>query len=114
MANTAPRLSNNVISVVSKTKDSISIRWTKATDAETPSSRLLYTVTWCKTPYVWDNNVRKIGERIYDNDSYTIKGLDPDSAYDTLFMLEMRVAGKTVMLKRLSPLLLLMFLTLFL
>lgn len=84
MANTAPRLSNNVISVVSKTKDSISIRWTKATDAETPSSRLLYTVTWCKTPYVWDNNVRKIGERIYDNDSYTIKGLDPDSTYDII------------------------------
>lgn len=84
MANTSPRLTNNVVTVVAKTKDSISIRWTKATDAETPSSRLLYTVTWCKTPYVWDNNVRKIGERIYDNDSYTIKGLEPDCAYDII------------------------------
>ena len=84
MANTQPKLSNNVVTVVSKTKDSISIRWTKATDAETPSNKLLYTVTWCKTPYVWDNNVRKIGDRIYDNDSYTIKGLDPDCTYDII------------------------------
>jgi len=84
MANTAPKLSNNVVTVVGKTKDSISIRWTKATDAESPSSKLLYTVTWCKTPYVWDNNVRKIGDRIYDNDSYTIKGLDPDCSYDII------------------------------
>ena len=84
MANTAPKLSNNVIFVDSKTTDSISIRWTKATDAESPSSKLLYTVTWCKTPYVWDNNVRKIGERIYDNDSYTIKGLAPDCSYDII------------------------------
>ena len=84
MANTAPRLSNNVISVVGKTKDSITIRWTKATDAETPSKKLLYTVTWCKTPYRWDPRFRKIGERIYDNDSYTIKGLSPDCAYDII------------------------------
>ena len=84
MANTAPKLSNNVVTVVAKTRDSISIRWTKATDAETPNSKLLYTVTWCKTPYVWDNKVRKIGDRIYDNDSYTIKGLDADCSYDII------------------------------
>lgn len=84
MANTKPRLSNNVVTVVGKTKDSISIRWTKATDAESPNNKLLYTVTWCKTPYVWDNNVRKIGDRIYDNDSYTIKGLDADCSYDII------------------------------
>lgn len=114
MANTAPRLSNNVISVVSKTKDSISIRWTKATDAETPSSRLLYTVTWCKLlTYGTTMSARLVKESMT-----TILTLSKDLTLTaltiSLFMLEMRVAGKTVMLKRLSPLLLLMFLTLFL
>ncbi len=84
MANTEPIISNKSITIVRKTTTSISIRWNRATDRETPQNRLLYTVTWCETPYVWDNKIRKIGERKYDNDSYTITGLKPDTSYDII------------------------------
>ena len=84
MANTAPQIAVKTLTIVSKTKNSISIRWNKATDAETPQSQLLYTVTWCVAPYRWDNNIRKIGERKYDNTSYTITGLAPNTTYDII------------------------------
>lgn len=84
MANTSPQIAVKTLTIVSKTKNSISIRWNKATDAETPQSQLLYTVTWCVAPYRWDNNIRKIGERKYDNTSYTITGLAPNTTYDII------------------------------
>lgn len=84
MANTQPVVANKTITIVSKTKNSISIRWTKATDAETAQRNLAYTVTWCVAPYVWDNNIRKIGEKKYDNDNYVITGLTPNTTYDII------------------------------
>ncbi|RNC63371.1 thiol-activated cytolysin family protein [Proteiniphilum sp. X52] len=84
MANTQPQIAVKEITIVSKTKNSISIRWNKATDKESPQSQLQYTVTWCVAPYRWDNNVRKIGERKFDNSSYTITGLTPDTTYEII------------------------------
>ena len=84
MANNQPQVPVKQLTIVSMSSTSISLRWTKATDVETPQSKLLYTVTWCKTPYVWDNNVRKIGERKYDNTSYVITGLTPNTSYDII------------------------------
>ena len=55
MTNTQPVVAVKDITIISKTKNSISIRWNKATDKESPQSQLLYTVTWCVAPYVWDN-----------------------------------------------------------
>lgn len=84
MANTQPQIAVKALTIVSKTKNSISIRWNKATDAETPQSQLQYTVTWCVAPYKWDNSVRKIGERKFDNSSYTITGLTPNTTYEII------------------------------
>ena len=84
MANTQPQVPVKEVTIVSKTKDSISIRWTKATDKETPQSKLQYTVTWCVAPYVWDNKVRHIGEKKLDNTSYLITGLTPNTTYDII------------------------------
>lgn len=84
MANTQPQIAVKALTIVGKTKNSISIRWNKATDAETPQSQLLYTVTWCVAPYRWDNSVRKIGERKFDNSSYTITGLTPNTTYEII------------------------------
>ena len=82
MANTQPQIPNPKLTIVSTTKNSISLRWEKATDKETPQSKLMYTVTWCVAPYKWDNNVRHIGERKLDNTAYTITGLTPSTTYD--------------------------------
>ncbi len=59
MANTQPQIAIKDITIVSKTNNSITIRWNKATDKESPQSQLQYTVTWCVAPYKWANNVRK-------------------------------------------------------
>ena len=84
MANTRPQIAVPELTIVSRTKNSISIRWTKATDKETPQSKLQYTVTWCVAPYKWDNNVRHIGEKRLDNSSYVITGLTPNTTYDII------------------------------
>ena len=84
MANTRPQIAVSELTIVSRTKNSISIRWTKATDKETPQSKLQYTVTWCVAPYKWDNNVRHIGEKRLDNSSYVITGLTPNTTYDII------------------------------
>lgn len=80
MANQRPVIANREITVVSKTMNSVSIRWTQATDAETPQDKLLYTVTWCKAPYNYTD--RKIGERKSGNDQYTITGLEANTTYE--------------------------------
>ena len=82
--NTQPQMAIKEVTIVSKTSNSVSIRWIKATDKETPREKLAYTVTWCVAPYKWDNNIRKIGERKYNNDSYVITGLEPDTTYDII------------------------------
>ena len=84
MSNTLPIISNGAITVVSRTTTTISLKWQKATDNETPAEKLEYCVTWCVSPYVWDNKVRKMGEWIANIDSYTIKGLKPDTKYDVI------------------------------
>lgn len=80
MANQSPVIVNREITVVSKTMNSVSIRWTQATDVETPQNKLRYTVTWCKAPYNFTD--RKIGEGKYGNDQYTITGLEAGTTYD--------------------------------
>ncbi len=82
--NTQPQMANKEVTIVSMTSRSVSIRWSKATDKETPQERLAYTVTWCVAPYKWDNNIRKIGERKYNNDSYVITDLEPDTTYEII------------------------------
>ena len=84
MSNTHPIISNGALTVVSRTATTISLKWQKATDKETPAEKLEYCVTWCVSPYVWDNKVRKMGEWIANNDSYTIKGLQPGTKYDVI------------------------------
>jgi len=84
MANTHPIIADTKLTIVSRTATTISLRWKKATDKETPANRLMYTVTWCVAPYVWDNNVRKIGERKIDNDNYVITGLQPSTTYEII------------------------------
>lgn len=84
MANTQPQVPVKDVTIVSRSKNSISIRWNKATDKETPQSKLQYTVTWCVAPYVWDNKVRHIGEKKLDNTSYVITGLTPNTTYDII------------------------------
>ena len=84
MSNTHPVISNGALTIVSRTTTTISLKWQKATDKETPAEKLEYCVTWCVSPYVWDNKVRKMGEWIANNDSYTIKGLQPGTKYDVI------------------------------
>ena len=84
MANTHPVIANAALTVVSRTATSISLKWEKATDRETPAEKLEYCVTWCVSPYVWDNKVRKMGDWIANNDSYTIRGLKPGTKYDVI------------------------------
>lgn len=84
MANTKPIIAVKELIITGKSKNSISIQWNKATDRESPQSQLAYTVTWCEAPYVWDNNVRKIGERKFNNSSYIITGLKPNTMYEII------------------------------
>lgn len=84
MINTRPLVAVQRINIVGKTKNSITIQWTKATDRESSQDQLSYIVTWCEAPYVWDNNVRKMSERKVNISSYTITGLKPYTTYDIL------------------------------
>lgn len=84
MSNTYPVISNGALTVVSRTATTISVKWQKASDNESPAEELEYLVTWCVSPYVWDNKVRKMGEWIANTDSYTIKGLKPGTKYDII------------------------------
>lgn len=84
MANTYPTIPDSTLTIVSRTATSIALSWKKATDKETPANKLTYTVTWCVAPYVWDNNVRKMGEPKVDNDNYVITGLQPSTIYEII------------------------------
>lgn len=83
MANTQPKITFPEITIVSKTDNSISISWNKATDIETPQSDLMYIVTWHVAPYKWDKQL-KTGECQFDNSSYVITGLTPNTIYEII------------------------------
>ena len=83
MANTQPKITFPEITIVSKTDNSISISWNKATDIETPQSDLMYLVTWHVAPYKWDKQL-KTGECQFDNSSYVITGLTPNTIYEII------------------------------
>ena len=75
MSNTRPVTQNAVLTVVSKTATSITLKWNKATDKETPADKLSYTVAWCGPEL-------KLHEiNVGNTDSYTIKGLQPLEKY---------------------------------
>ncbi len=75
MSNTRPVTQNAVLTVVSKTASSITLKWNKATDKETPADKLSYTVAWCGPEL-------KLHEiNVGNTDSYTIKGLQPLEKY---------------------------------
>ena len=75
MSNTRPVTQNAVLTVVSKTATSITLKWNKATDKETPADKLSYTVAWCSPEL-------KLHEiNVGNTDSYTIKGLQPLEKY---------------------------------
>ena len=81
--NTRPTLPNATIRLVKVTNSSVSIAWDKATDRETPQSKMRYSVTWCKAPYTWDSR-RQCTPRMTDISSYTINQLSPGTTYDII------------------------------
>lgn len=90
MPNTQPQIPVNQITIVSKTATSISIRWSKATDKETPQNQLQYRVTCAyditrirpgMKPLFRPKFLHKESAWTTDMNSYSITGLQPQTPY---------------------------------